>query len=321
MRGLNNFLVNAALLLSLALASHAAWALKCDVDNNGRIDRIDLGLIQQAVLAQSPVTGPDDPRDADNNFVINSADGRVCALRCKYAACATNGAPLANAGPDQTVRVNDTVALNGAASSDPDGNALSYSWAFTSRPAGSAAVLSGAAAVNPSFVADRPGTYELRLVVNDGTVNSAPDTVRINTTNTAPVANAGPDQTAVVGATVGLSGAASSDADGNALSYRWTLAGPAGSAAALVGANTVTPSFVVDQQGNYLATLIVNDGSVDSPPDTVVVSTTNSSPTANAGPDQTVRVTETVTLSGAASSDPDGDPLTRRPLATTPTRG
>ena len=31
----------------------------------------------------------------------------------------------------------------------------------------------------PTFVADRPGSYELRLIVNDGTVDSAPDTVTI----------------------------------------------------------------------------------------------------------------------------------------------
>jgi RHS repeat-associated protein len=209
--------------------------------------------------------------------------------------------------------VGDTVTLTGAASSDPDGNPLTYRWTLTGRPAGSAAALAGANTASPSFVADRAGSYTASLIVNDGTVDSAADTVVISTTNTAPTANAGPDQTARVGDTVSLTGAASSDPDGNPLSYRWTLTSrPAGSAAALAGANTASPSFVVDQPGNYTASLIVNDGTVDSAADSVTVSTTNSQPTANAGPDQTVRVTDTVTLSGAASTDPDGNPLSYR---------
>ena len=39
---------------------------------------------------------------------------RYCQLRCKYAQCATNDAPLADAGPDQTVAVGTPVTLNGA---------------------------------------------------------------------------------------------------------------------------------------------------------------------------------------------------------------
>jgi hypothetical protein len=313
MRGFSTFIVRGALALLLAGTGLHAWALKCDVDNNGRIDRDDINLITQAYLARTPVTGPDDPRDADNNLLITSADARICTLRCKYASCATNGAPIANAGPDLTTRVGNTVTLNGAASSDPDGNPLTYRWTLASRPVGSAAALAGANTVSPSFLADRPGNYIATLIVNDGTVDSAADTVLISTINSPPTANAGPDVTARVNDTVTLSGAASSDPDGNPLTYRWTLSSrPAGSAAALAGANTVSPSFLVDQPGNYVATLIVNDGTVDSAADTVTISTTNSAPTANAGPDQTVRVTDTVSLSGAASSDPDGNALTYR---------
>ena len=83
-------IVRVVFALLLALPSLQAQALKCDVDNNGRIDRDDVSLITQAYIARSPVTGPDDPRDPDNNFVINSADARICTLRCKYASCASN---------------------------------------------------------------------------------------------------------------------------------------------------------------------------------------------------------------------------------------
>jgi len=55
-----------------------------------------------------------------------------------------------------------------------------------SKPAGSTAVLSDAAVVNPTFVADSSGSYVVQLIVNDGTVDSAPDTVSISTMNQPP---------------------------------------------------------------------------------------------------------------------------------------
>jgi YD repeat-containing protein len=303
--------LRAVVALSLGLGGTAAWALKCDVDNNGRIDRADISLIQQAVVTRAPVSGPDDPRDADSSGVINSIDSRLCVLRCKYPSCATNGAPLANAGPDQTVRVTDRVQLNGAASADPDGNALVYSWSFVSRPAGSAAALSNPGAVNPSFVADRPGNYEVQLVVGDGSLSSAPDRVTISTVNSAPRANAGPDQSARVGDVVVLDGRASSDVDGDTLGYAWRIvSAPGGSTAALIDATGVQPRITLDAAGTYVFELIVSDPGSTSAPDTVVVSTVNTAPVARPGANRAVALGALVPLDGSASSDVDGNALT-----------
>ncbi|MCM3905527.1 MAG: PKD domain-containing protein [Pyrinomonadaceae bacterium] len=97
-----------------------------------------------------------------------------------------NTRPVANAGPDQTVSVGATVQLNGSGSSDADGDPLTFSWSFVSRPAGSNAVLSNPGAVTPTFFADQIGDYVLQLIVNDGNLNSVPDTVTITTTNSRP---------------------------------------------------------------------------------------------------------------------------------------
>ena len=217
---------------------------------------------------------------------------------------------MAYAGPDQVVAVGGTVFLSGTGSTDANNDPLSYRWAITSRPARSTAPLSNATTETPSFVADVAGSYVVQLVVNDGKTDSAPDEVVITTSNTTPVANAGSDQTVSPGATVQLNGSASSDLDGDTLTYLWTLTPPPGSSAVLTGVDTATPSFTVDVPGTYTASLMVNDGTVSSTPDMVIISTDNSRPVANAGADQVVAVGDTVTLNGAASSDADNDPLT-----------
>ena len=127
--------------------------------------------------------------------------------------------------------------------------------------------------------------------------------------NQPPVAVAGPDQTVSPGATVVLDGTASSDPDSDPLAYRWSLSRPAGSGAVLSDATVPSPGFVADVPGSYVAQLIVSDGLVDSAPDTVTISTTNTAPVAVAGPDQRVPTGSLVTLDGSASLDADGTPL------------
>jgi len=80
--------------------------------------------------------------------------------------------------------------LNGSGSGDVDGDPLTFAWSLTSVPAGSGAVLSDPTAVTPSFDADLLGSYVAQLIVNDGTVDSAPDSVIITASATGP---AGPD--------------------------------------------------------------------------------------------------------------------------------
>jgi len=95
------------------------------------------------------------------------------------AALAANTPPVANAGPDQEVEVGEVVTLDGSGSFDINGDSITYTWTLTSKPESSTATLTGATTVSPTFTADLAGTYVATLVVNDGTTNSAPDTVEI----------------------------------------------------------------------------------------------------------------------------------------------
>ena len=232
-----------------------------------------------AALSDATAVGPTFVADVAGTYVAQLVvnDGTVDSPpdTVSISTDAANTAPVANAGPDQTVTAGDTVTLDGSGSSDADGDTLTLLWSLTSVPAGSAAALSDPTAVGPTFVADVAGTYVAQLVVNDGTVDSAPDMVSITAGagNTAPVADAGPDQTVFVGDTATLDGSASSDVDiGDTLSFAWSLTSrPAGSSAALSDATAVGPTFVADVAGTYVAQLIVNDGTVDSAPDTVTI--------------------------------------------------
>jgi PKD repeat protein len=128
-----------------------------------------------------------------------------------------------------------------------------------------------------------------------------------------PIADAGPDQPTHAGRTVMLDGFASSD-DNTAtenLLFAWTLvARPGGSSAALAGADSMRPTFVADLPGEYVISLVVTDADgQSSDPDIVVVSSLNAAPVADAGADQGAFVGRQVTLNGAASHDPDSDPL------------
>ncbi len=266
-----------------------------------------------AALSDPNAVMPDFVLDAvglyELELVVN--DGTDDSVPDRVLITTSNSPPVADAGLDQSILTGTTVSLDGSGSSDVDGDLLTFTWSLPGVPAGSVAALSDPNAVMPSFIADLPGSYSAELIVNDGIVDSAVDIVTATTENSGPVADAGLDQTVAVGDLVTLQGGGSSDADGDPLSYLWSLiAVPATSSASLSDSTAVSPAFTPDVPGDYLGQLIVNDGVTDSAPDTVKISTINSAPVADAGPDQTSSVGGVVTLDGTGSSDVDGDVLT-----------
>jgi hypothetical protein len=230
----------------------------------------------------------------------------------------SNSVPIANAGSDNAVATGESFSLDGTASSDADSDALTYVWSISSAPGESSAVLSVTTNVQPDFTADVDGSYTFSLTVNDGTVDSASDEVSVVATtatiqNVAPIANAGIDNEVVTGDSFSLDGSASSDADNDDLTYAWILTeAPSGSSATLSDMTAAQPSFIADIDGSYTFSLSVNDGTEDSPADTVTImaSTTNIAPVADAGVDQEIETGVTVTLDASTSSDANSDTLT-----------
>ncbi len=121
---------------------------------------------------------------------------------------------------------------------------------------------------------------KVEIESSGGTVSPPPPPPPSGGANQAPVARPGANRTVATGSTVALDGSASSDPEGTALTFSWSLALPAGSGAALTGANTSKPSFVADLAGVYTATLTVSDGALSASA-SVSITAQAASPTPN----------------------------------------
>jgi hypothetical protein len=246
-----------------------------------------------------------------------AAAGGSCITAAQRFGFSANNPPVANAGPDFTAQDGTVAALDGSSSSDPDGAIASYSW---NQVGGQSVTLSDPNAASPTFTvpfAAGPQTLRFELVVTDNGGAQSSDFVEVSvpapSTNQAPVADAGPDQNVARISTAQLDGSGSSDPDGDPLTYSW--AQTSGPTVTLNGANPATPSFTVpnvDRPGaTFVFELTTSDPSGAVSTDTVsIVVNANQAPIPDAGPDQTVQGSSTVTLDGSGTTDPDGDPVT-----------
>ncbi len=90
--------------------------------------------------------------------------------------------------------------------------------------------------------------------------------------NTLPVANAGANQTVLVGTVVTLDGSKSAPTP---LNYSWSFTSPTANKPILDITDPVKPTFTASVAGVYVISLVVNDGKVASLPSTVTVTAIN----------------------------------------------
>jgi hypothetical protein len=239
-------------------------------------------------------------------------------------ACQQNPAnkpPTANAGAEQTVAAGATVTLDASGSTDPENDVLSFAWAQTGGPD---ITLKNSSSVKATFTAPQVNTATtlvFQLYVTDGNNSSTASTsVTVmpgSSGNRPPVAMALAPQQVQSGQSVTLDATASSDPDGDSLTFSWMQT--MGPSVALSGTPQRTTFTAPTVSAMTLLTfqLTVSDGMLTAKTTvnvTVVPATSgNHPPVANAGPDLTVTSGMTnVMLDGSGSTDPDGDPITYR---------
>ncbi len=220
----------------------------------------------------------------------------------------TNSPPSANAGADQTITLpvnNVNVTGTGA---DTDGTITAYLWTKISGPAGPVITTPTLATTAiTGFVT--AGTYQFELRVTDNNGAFGRDTMQVTVNpdpNIAPTANAGADQTISFPLNMVTVSGSGNDPDGTIAAFLWTkISGPAG------GTISNPSSALTDITGFFLSgiyryELRVTDNNGAIGRDTIQITLTNRTPTANAGADQTITLpVNTANLSGSGN-DPDG---------------
>ena len=226
-----------------------------------------------------------------------------------------NHPPIANSGSDQTVYEGDSVGLDGTASSDSEGTALTYLWQQVDS-SGYAIALNNADTAKPTFIAPNPVAADtdliFQLTVTDGFGKSADANATISVIyNHPPVANAGTDRTVFESITISLDGNASSDSENSSLSYFWQQLDSSGHSVNLSDATAAQPTFTapdvdidVEAYIELIFQLTVTDERGKSSDAIVTLTVVNNEPPiADAGADHTLYESNTVQLDGSSSSD------------------
>ncbi len=254
-----------------------------------------------------------------NNGTADSAPF-VLTVMVNAAPTAVIKPPSGNLKPDAATGF-AKITLDGSGSSDPEKDALKYNWKCLTASGAPAGV--AVSSVATPTISLRAGTYRIELTVNDGAGDSAPFVLSLTIGGVnlppkavikGPIGAVRPDPATGL-AKITLDGSQSSDSDKDTLKYNWKCLTPTGEPTGIVISAVVKPSLTL-RVGTYRIELTVNDGTVDSVPDVLLITVKdNAGPKAVAtGPSGVVRPSATtglakVALDGSQSSDPDNDPL------------
>ncbi|WP_333850340.1 glycosyl hydrolase family 18 protein [Leclercia sp.] len=200
--------------------------------------------------------------DSDNGDILNAMNESLMGSSASSdETVVTNRAPVASAA-DQSVTGPATVTLDGSASTDPDGDAITYQWTQIS---GSTVTLANSTKAKATFsvpAVTSNQTLAFRLTVTDAKgLSNAVDVQVLNKApkaNQAPVVNPMANVTLEAGQTYALN-AQAADPDGDALTYTWSV--PADMNA--TGTDTANISITapeVSAESTYTLSVIVSDG-------------------------------------------------------------
>ncbi|WP_455206035.1 PKD domain-containing protein [Kaarinaea lacus] len=249
-----------------------------------------------------------------NNFVADDNNGAWdIFLRVLVSS---NQPPIADAGMDQQIYLGQSVQLDGTNSIDPDAinqegvAALSYNWTVLSAPEGSTATIVAANNVATEFMPDRLGEYLLVLEVTDEQgANDSSEVVITVVENLAPEAIINVDQiNGIAPLSVIFNAAASSDPEGDNISFAWDFDDAGSSFNEATGAEVV---HRFDVPGVYHVLLTATDdyGNTDKATVDIIVEAANTPASVDISADISQGGAPLLVQFYANAVDPDSDAL------------
>ncbi len=242
----------------------------------------------------------------------NLSDTGSATVQITVNAAVVSQPPVANAGANQTITLPTSIVTLNGSGTDASGTITTYAWTKSSGPSGG--TISSPATANTNITGLVQGVYVYKLLITDNLGNTGSATIQITVNaavvNQPPVANAGANQTITLPTSIVTLNGSGTDTDGTIASYAWSeISGPTSDA--ITSPATASTSITGLTQGVYQYQLKVTDNQgavgMDTVQITVNAAVVNQPPIAKAGPDQTITLpTNSVTLNGSASSDPDG---------------
>lgn len=179
---------------SFFVTSHAALKSLAGLENLSYVGHqlavfndaslVDCACGLAGLISGSPpaFTGVGGPVDIFGNQAAGRCTSPSVVLAVPQSSCTnSNAPPVADAAADQTLECTSgdgtAVTLDGSGSSDPDGDALTYSWAIDGGE-----IATGVS----STVSLEPGMHTIVLTVDDGNGETATDEVQITVADTTP---------------------------------------------------------------------------------------------------------------------------------------
>jgi hypothetical protein len=189
-------------------------------------------------------------------------------------------APIADAGPDQSVESGVVVSLKGSNSIDLDDGIASFLWEQVSGLPVGLVVEPGEPDANfmaPEVESNGESlTFELTVTDYSGLQSTDTCIVNVSWVNVPPASDSGADQTVDEGTTVTLDGSKSSDADGSIVLYLWKQV--SGIPVTLSDTTAIQSTFTAPQgiteTESFEFNLTVEDGGGLQSSDSCVVSVT-----------------------------------------------
>jgi Ca2+-binding RTX toxin-like protein len=188
-----------------------------------------------------------------------------------------NAAPVANAGPNQTVNEGDTVSLSGSFTDAGTLDTHTYHWHVVasngqSIPDGTSPMF--------GFTPNDNGIYTVTFTVTDNAGATGTSVAVVTVNNLPPTANAGSNQTVVESTPVHLVGTAS-DPGNDALTYLWHVVASNGQV--IADGSGTSFYFTPQDDGSYAVLFKVTDKDGATANSQVTVTVTNAPPIVTAG--------------------------------------